>query len=42
MICYNCEIFVKYGIVIKKYRFCSLDCLNKIFTTEDMIRLFGI
>ena len=34
------DIDCEYGIVIKKYIFCSYECLRKKLDTNDIIRLF--
>ncbi len=41
--CSHCKCAVEFGIKIKEfYTFCTLECMGKILTFEDILRIYKL
>ena len=38
--CHHCSITVEYGIIVKEYTYCNIECLSKRLSLSDLITIY--
>ena len=38
--CHHCAAHIEYGVIVKEYIFCSIECLSKRLSLSDLITIY--